>query len=191
MNYPKPVSLELENKIRNELASGERILWLEQPIPRFLTAVSISTFLFGIPWTAFTIFWMFAAAGFRKPELSRGIFNLFPLFGLPFFLVGIGMLTSPLWSYRKALKTVYAITDRRAFVLISGRTTTIRSYLPERLQDIHRIEKRDGTGDVIFGPASEGNHQAHACGFLNIRNPKAAEQTLRNLVKPKSDEYRI
>ena len=37
----------------------------------------------------------------------------FPLFGLPFVLIGLGMLTAPHWAKRKALRTAYAVTDRR------------------------------------------------------------------------------
>ena len=189
MNNIRTVPSEMKNKIRQELDSDEHILWMEQPVPRFLTGPSISTFLFGIPWTAFTIFWIFGAAGFKKPEMGRGIFNLFPLFGLPFLIVGIGMLSSPFLAYRKALKTVYVITDRRAILFVSGWTTTIRSYLSERLRDIHRIERRNGTGDVIFGQGKERNNQMQACGFFNIRDPKAAEQMLRKITESKPSQY--
>lgn len=185
MNQTGVIPRELDDKVKRELESGERILWMEQPIPRYFTAMSTGAFLFAIPWTAFAVFWMCGASGFKMPDFSKGGFSFFPLFGLPFFLIGIGMLSSPLWSYRKAFKTVYVITDRRAITFDAGWTTTIRSYPPDRLQNIHRKEKRDGSGDVVLGQrvwsGSEGGQQSQDLGFLNIRDPKTVEQMLRKL----------
>jgi len=178
---------ELNDRVRGELESGEQILWIGQPIRRFFTASSIVPFLFAIPWTAFAVFWICAASGFKVPDFSRGGFRLFPLFGLPFVLIGIGMMCSPLWSYRKGLKTVYVITDRRAITFDAGWTTTIRTYLPGRLQNIYRRERRDGTGDIVldqpvFG-TSKGGQQTQYLGFLNVREPKKVEQMLRKLAE--------
>jgi hypothetical protein len=190
MNQPEPIPRELEEKVRHELESGERILWMEQPIPRYFTAMSTGSFLFGITWTAFAIFWTCGAAGFKMPDFSQGGFSLFPLFGVPFILIGISMLSSPLWSYRKAFKTVYVITDRRAIIFDAGWTTTIRSYPPDRLQNIYRREKSNGTGDLVLGQSvgsgSEGERQMQL-GFLNIREPKKVEQMLKKLTEHASE----
>ena len=113
MNQTGTIPRELDDKVKRELELGERILWMEQPIPRYFTAMSTGAFLFAIPWTAFAVFWMCGASGFKMPDFSKGGFSFFPLFGLPFFLIGIGMLSSPLWSYRKAFKTVYVIAVLR------------------------------------------------------------------------------
>jgi len=178
---------ELDDKVKRELETGERLLWIEQPIPRYFTAMSTGAFLFAIPWTAFAIFWICGASGFKLPDFSKGGFSFFPLFGLPFVLIGIGMLSAPLWAYRKAFKTVYVITDRRAITFDAGWTTTIRSYPPDKLQNIHRKEKRDGTGDVVLGQrmwsGSEGGQQSMDSGFLNIRDPKTVEAMLRTLAE--------
>jgi hypothetical protein len=187
MNQMGVIARELEDKVKRELESGERILWMEQPIPRYFTAMSTGAFLFAIPWTAFAVFWMCGAAGFKLPDFSKGGFGLFPLFGLPFVLIGIGMLSTPLWVYRRAFKTVYVITDRRAITFDAGWKTTIRSYAPAQLQNIHRKEKRDGSGDVVLGQrvwsGSQGRQQTQDLGFLNIRDPKTVEQMLRQLAE--------
>jgi hypothetical protein len=187
MIQPGTIPQELEEKVRREVEAGEHILWMQQPIPRYFTAMSIGTFMFAIPWTAFAVFWTCGASGFKLPDFSKGGFSLFPLFGLPFVLIGIGMLSTPLWAYRKASKTVYVITDRRAITFDAGWTTTIRSYFPDKLQNIHRKEKRNGTGDVVLGQriwsGSEGGQQTQDLGFLNIRDPKTVEQMLRKLAE--------
>lgn len=162
------------------------------PIPRFFTPVTTSIFLFAIPWTAFAIFWIYGASGFKIPDFKEG-FDLFPLFGIPFVLIGLGMLSSPLWTYRKAFKTIYVITDRRAITFDGGWSTTIRSYPPEKLQEIYRKVKRDGSGDVIIARQawhdSDGGHQSEELGFLRIRDPKETEQMLKKLAEQSDPEH--
>lgn len=181
-------SRHLQALVDRELESGERVVWFDMPIPRFFTPLTTGTFIFAIPWTAFAIFWMMGASGFKIPDFSEGV-SFFPLFGIPFVLVGLGMLSSPIWAYRKAFRTVYVITDRRAITFVGGRSTTIRSYPPERLQEIYRKERRDGSGDVVITlnawRDSDGDRQSEELGFLRIRNPKEVEQMLKQLA-PKS-----
>jgi hypothetical protein len=160
---------------------------MEQPIPKFFSPMSIGAFVFAIPWTAFAVFWICGASGFKLPDFSRGGFALFPLFGLPFVLVGIGMLLSPLWFYRKAFKTVYVVTNRRAITFDPGWTLTIRSYTPEQLRNVYRKEKRDGTGSIILGQrvwadSDSNQRQSLDVGFMNIRDPKRVERLLKELV---------
>lgn len=175
----------LREKVDRELEAGEHIEWIETPIPRFFTPTATGAFLFGIPWTAFAIFWTAGAAWGTSKGDGLGFFRLFPLFGVPFILIGFGMLSSPLRAYRKALQTVYVISNRRAITFDGGRTTTIRSYSPERLEDVYRKEKKDGTGDVIIVRRawrdSDGDRQSEELGFLRVRDPKAVEALLRKL----------
>ncbi len=111
----------------------------------------------------------------------------FPLFGVPFVLIGLVMLATPLWTHRSARRTVYAVTNRRAIVIRGGRTTSIRSYLPDRLRELHRRERNDGTGDVLFATRfwtdSEGDRRTEESGFLRIDNPKEVEARLRHLAE--------
>lgn len=180
---------ELRRKIDNELQPGEFIRWVEQPIPRFFTAASIGSVLFGIPWTSFAIFWMWGASGFKLPDLREGLQpqHLFALFGVPFVLIGFGMLSSPLWVWRAARKTVYLVTDKRAISIQGGWSTTIRSYLPDQLKDVYRKERADGTGDVIIAirrwKDSDGDQRSEEIGFLGVRNPREVENMLRQLVQ--------
>jgi hypothetical protein len=82
----------LRNTIDRELEREERIDWIEMPQRVFFTPAATAAFLFGIPWTAFALFWTAGAAGFKFPVFNQG-FDLFPLFGLPFILIGLGMLS--------------------------------------------------------------------------------------------------
>lgn len=180
---------ELRRKIDNELQPGELIRWVEQPIPRFFTVASITSFSFAIPWTSFAIFWMWGASGSKLPNLREGLQpqHLFALFGVPFVLIGFGMLSSPLWVWQSARKTIYLVTDKRAISIQGGWSTTIRSYLPNQLKDICRKERADGTGDVIISVRrwkdSDGDNMSEEIGFLGVRNPREVENILKQLAQ--------
>ncbi|MBD1872895.1 hypothetical protein H6F75_05330 [Nodosilinea sp. FACHB-131] len=181
------ISKELRRKIDNELQPGESIRWVGQPIPRFFTADSIGCVLFGIPWTIFTIFWMWAALEFKLPNLREDLQpqHLFALFGIPFMLTGFGMLSSPLLVWQAAKKSVYLVTNKRAISIQSGWSTTIRSYLPDQLKDVYRKERADGTGDVIIAIRewidNDGDPRSEEIGFLEVRDPREVENILRQL----------
>ena len=173
--------------VDRELESGEQIQWIDMPIPRFFTPTTIAVFLFAIPWTAITLCVM-GATGLKMPFSGRdGTELLFFFFGVPFLLVGLAMFSTPVWAYRKALRTVYAITDRRAITITSGWSTTVRSYLPDKLKDVYRKDKRDGTGDVLITRRSwhdsDGHQQSEELGFLRIQNPKDVELMLKRLAE--------
>jgi hypothetical protein len=180
----RPVPPELRAKLERELHPGERIRWSGTPVPRWFTPAALAPFLFAIPWTAFAIFWTCGAAGFKVPDFKDGA-DLFPLFGLPFILVGLGMLSAPLWVRRKAKGTVYAITDRRAIAIEGGWSTTIRSFLPDKLGAVFRRERRDGSGDVLISRRawrdSDGDAQSDDLGFFSVANPKEIEAMLLEL----------
>src|SRR5262245_60481290 len=140
MQPDNQIPYELREKVNRELDAGEQIQWLQMPVPRYFTPGATAGFLFGIPWTAFAIFWTAGASWGTSRAGDAGFFRVFPLFGVPFILIGLGMLSGPFWAHRKALKTVYVITNRRAITFDGGWTTTIRSYPPERLTDVYRKE---------------------------------------------------
>src|SRR5512139_1652604 len=104
---------QLQQRLRAELKPGESIAWAGQPNPDRYMKSGFKLWLFFIPWTAFSLFWIAGASGFRMPQFNSG-WSLFPLFGLPFLLIGLGGLSSPLWLRLKARSTIYAITNRRA-----------------------------------------------------------------------------
>jgi hypothetical protein len=189
---------ELDARVRAELDSGEQLLWVGQPRPGRFARSAIPIVLFGIPWTAFAIFWMAGAsgilfAGFRGqnngPPGFGAFFACFPLFGLPFVLIGLGMLSSPYWLRRKAKRTCYALTDRRAILWEAGSFGSVQvlSYRPAELTKIRRVEYPDGTGDLVFeenimiGPRNNGysttTRQRH--GFMSIDHVRQVEELLR------------
>lgn len=180
------IPVALHEAVERELDAGESILWSGMPRPKYLAGPAAGAFFFAIPWTAFSVFWMAGAADFKVPDFNGGD-DFFPLFGIPFFLIGLGMLSAPLWTYRSQLHTVYVVTDRRAITIDGGRSRTIRSYPPDKLTDVFRREHRDGTGDVIIlrqaWKDSDGDKQMQELGFLRIANAKKVEEALKALAE--------
>lgn len=172
--------------VQDELEDGETVVWCGQPIVRQLAMRTSPIVVFAIPWTAFAIFGMAGAADFKMPDFKQGA-DLFPLFGIPFLLIGFGMLSAPFWMGRKAKKTVYVLTNRRAIIFDGGRSTRIRSFESDRLNRIERKQRSDGSGDVIFeknlSSDSDGHHQIAEIGFLAIPNVKEVEGMVRQLIE--------
>jgi hypothetical protein len=181
---------QIRSLVESELQSGERITWLEQPIPGRMARMTWPIVLFGIPWTAFALFWTAGAAWATwKMDDAPGLFSAFPLFGLPFILIGFGMLSSPCWVRRKARRSAYVLTDRRAILLTAGwrGSVTVRSFEPERLTDLRRKQYADGSGDLVFAQDirrdSDGDRHSANVGFLAIREVKAVEELVRALTQ--------
>jgi hypothetical protein len=183
----------LRNKVEMELRSGERIVWTAQPIASHLGRASWPLVIFGIFWTAFSVFWVVAAGAGTWRNSTPGPFKLFPLFGVPFVLIGIGMLTSPIWMRKKAAKTVYMITDQRAVILSEGLRgkTRVESYAPAQLQSITRDQHPDGSGDLIFETRtwrdSDGDRRTHRVGFFAVPDVKTVEDHIRTLAQKASN----
>ena len=141
---------ELQSIVQNELREGEELRWSGQPLVGRFVLKSLPIVLFGIPWTAFAVFWICGASGFKVPDFSEGGFAFFPLFGIPFVLIGLGMLSAPFWAARKARKTIYAVTNQRAIIFQGGRSVKVESFGRPNLNDISKRVRADGSGDLIL-----------------------------------------
>jgi hypothetical protein len=176
----------LQERVQAELKPGEAVVWAGQPDPAKTMKTGFLLWLFFGPWTAFSLFWMAGAAGFRIPDFSSPVNLLFPLFGLPFVLIGVVGMSAPYWIRRKALSTVYVITGQRAFSLEGPKTWTIRNFLPEKLDNIVRREHPDGSGDLVLAVEnytdSDGDARKKEYGFMAIHDVKQVEVRLQHLV---------
>lgn len=179
----------LRNKLELELRSGERIVWAAQPVAKRFARGSWPIVIFGVFWTAFSVFWVATAARGTWSNSTPGVFKLFPLFGLPFVLIGIGMLISPIWMRKRAAKTVYMITDQRAVIMSEAwpRRTHVQSYAPAQLQSVSREENPDGSGDLIFEThiwrGRDGSPRTQRLGFYAVPDVKAVEEHIRVLAQ--------
>jgi hypothetical protein len=178
---------ELRRALDAELADGERIVWLRQPVPWLIWRASLVVLIFGVPWTAFAVFWTLGAAGLIGTSGARPSgwwAYIFPLWGVPFILIGFAMLSSPYWTARAARRTIYAITNRRAVVWLAkgwGKTE-VQSFEPKRLLSLTRTERANGSGDLVFEQFRETHGSSTTTirrGFMGLSNVRDAEEVLR------------
>lgn len=172
-----------------ELEPAEQLIWAEQPIPRLYARGYLLAFLFGIPWTVGSLYMIYEVV--LEGRALHTVASLLAI-GILFLLVGCMLMFSPFWMMRRAKRTAYIITARRALIFNAGwfGGHTIRSFRAEQLQDIHRFQRADGAGDLIlerhWRDDSEGSRQAIDEGFLAIRDPKMVEGLIKELANAHS-----
>lgn len=183
MNAPFDIQQIAASEIAPE---GERLVWCGQPDPYRLASTMLPIFLFALPWTAFALFWMYAAAGFRMPaDFAEGTFPYFSLFGIPFVLIGAGMLFAPLYMYVKAFQTVYVVTDKTLRIITAGRMKKVETYTANDIRKIVRMERPDGRGDVVFKQDvtydSRRKRKVSQAGFFGIADVREVERHIIHL----------
>ena len=174
----------LRAAVERELAPDERIVWMEMPVARFFTPKATATMLFGIPWIAFCLFFLYEVSGIDGPERT-GISNVALLLSAPFLLIGVFMLLAPLLSHYMARNSAYVITERRAVTFDYLWGMTVRSYTPDKLKNVFRREGRNGLGDVVIAHEDwtdmDGDRRREDLGFKDVRDAKHAEELLKQL----------
>lgn len=146
------VRQRLDLALSEELQEGEKIVWHGMKLAR-VEPKGFAIWLFAIPWTLFALFWM-TMAGIGSMAISDldgpgGIIGFaFPLFGLPFVLIGLGMMAMPFVPYMQRGRILFAVTDQRVLQLNMGRDLEVESIPSARIREITRRQSRDGSGSV-------------------------------------------
>ncbi len=166
------------------LDPGEHVLWQDRPVPGLTFAgAQPMVIAVGLIFIAFSLFWMAMVTSMIGTTL--GVIALFPLFGLPFLLIGLwtggGSLLWAAWLRRY---TTYTLTNRRAMI------ASDLPYLGRRLQSwpidaTSRIDLDDGDpGNVWFSRRHYSSRNAahfKPIGFLRVTNPRRVYSILRNI----------
>lgn len=168
---------------QREMRSGERLIWADRPAPGRMALSGLALTAFGSVFGGFAAFWIAGAAS-MTPE-DAGVFSFFPLFGVPFLLVGLGMMLAPVWIWMAAKKTVYAITSERLVIIRGNR---VQSFEPDEIEELERREGGDGSGDVIFNRdivrsrSRRGSRtRVRRIGFFGIPEVRRVEDAIRRL----------
>jgi len=141
---------DIRDAVESEREPGERLVWVGLPDPKRAVKTEWGAFIFGIPWTAFALFWEVMAIGMG---LKTGSWFLifFVLFGLPFVGIGFAMLSAPFRTMQNVRRMIYAITDKRIIIIErKGAARKIHSYVPRYATDLERVDHADGSGDLTF-----------------------------------------
>ena len=169
---------------RVQLDSGEHLIWSGHPEPRaYALKKGWLTFLFGIPFFAFAVFWTTTASSMA----GNGLAAYFWLWAIPFLLAGLGMLLSPVWHYMRAGRTSYVLTSRRAVIAISG-SFPVRTSVPlEHVSFIDAETRAHKSGNLLFREVARNAHYGHGTGptkdgFIAIRDVENVERLFRDAI---------
>ena len=178
------VDPQLQRLVEPDLDTGERLLWVGRPDSKRMALQTIGSFVFGIAWTAFAIhfIWNWLKPFPGQPFNFRYDWDLpMLIFMVPFVGLGFAMLLAPLSTYLKALRTVYAITDRRILIIVAGASRSIQSYSERDMGHIVRVERANGTGDLFF---AQGTSEGKGDGkFVGIPEARSVEALLEDVLK--------
>ena len=177
------LSPRLRAGIEQEIAEGEKIVWLVRPDPD--EKVMSETLPFVCVITLVISFFVFL----MLQNLSE------PLH----ILGGICLILSPVClllinDISRARNTACVITDRRAILFLGGVdiwrwgwVLDIEVYPPEKLQTIYCDQNPDCTGNLVFERNewinSDGIRERSDKGFMRIPNLNEAEKLVRDLAK--------
>lgn len=172
-----------------ELLPGETLLWAGRPIPARAAAAHGGPALMGI--VVGLTFVMRAVL----PSLPGGLPDQRPTPPGAAVLVALGGLALcivPARAYRRAARTAYAVTDRRA-ILLEPRLLggfTARCYGPDRLGALTRRSTPGAGDDLTFEDNSRTFFRKRPIarrGFLHIEDAAAVEALIRStLLTPPS-----
>jgi hypothetical protein len=117
------------------LRPGERLLWAGRGDPKVIFSPKDAYLIpFSIAWCGFVAFWLYGA-------ISSGAPPFFPIFGSLFALIGVMLLVGRFFlKAARRRRTVYAVTDQRAFLATGRRVVQTDSHRADR--ETHR--SRDG-----------------------------------------------
>jgi len=176
-------------RAQSELQSGESLYWTGTADPGRAAISALPAAVFGIPFAGFALFWMntaFHATSAMHRSSNNAFansFSVFPFFGLPFLLVGMGIVLAPLWAYLKGRSTVYAVTNQRVLVISGSNSRSVKSYMPNDILGVEHRERADGSGDIVIltNAITRTNNMTSQvkvalCGVPNVK--QVAQQVL-------------
>ena len=173
-----------ELRLQGELLAGERLLWTGQPDPRVIfERVDIFLVPFSLLWGGFALVW-------EAGVLGLGVFGeghrsavpwFFVLWGIPFVLVGLYFIAGRFFykAWRKR-RTYYALTNKRALVLVEGRGRTLRACFLSAVPTINKSVRSSGVGTITFGNTSWASmYDNTGMDFFGAMGALGADSTVR------------
>ncbi|MBL4808020.1 MAG: aspartate carbamoyltransferase catalytic subunit [Rhodobacteraceae bacterium] len=145
---PTPTETKIAGGWQPYLDDGEKVIWQGAPDAGLhFHARGIMQSLFGVVFFGFSIFWVTMALKGSGPD--GGLGAVFPLFGVPFVLVGFYLVIGHWFfdSYKRS-RTRYALTDKRALIAVRVFGKRMKSYPITRSKPI--TVKEGHMDSVIF-----------------------------------------
>lgn len=189
------LTVSLHRRVVNELQPDEKVLWAGMPSPWRTALMTTPIFIFGVAWSSFTFGWEWIAlnvawaAFFQEPPQGGAgvpliMALIFPIFGIPFVLIGIGMLGAPFYAAFKTMCTAHVVTSERLLTVISWPFEEVSSHPVTKVQSLNRKDRRGGRGSlkISFGSRrdSDGDTVETAEWWAGCADVRGAEDAIRN-----------
>lgn len=183
---------ELDRGVQAALEPGENLVWAGQPSANRFVWSTLLLFLCGFPCTGtgLALIWGVFTASHDLPVWLGRLLGLGA--AVPVIFLGLWLIASPYWMYRRAKQTVYAVTDQRAIAWDAGwfGRKEVRYFPVHKLRHMILRENRDGSGDLIFNRLvsqetdSEGSGWTRVVehGFFAIKNVREVEALIQGML---------
>ena len=174
--------------------TGETLLWEGRPLPRSgfslgifgLAVFGTPFFLAGLAMSGGSLLWMFGIE-VGKLQFGEGIFMFF--FGLPFLLIGAGIIFGPWYAMRHAHRKVrYALTDKRAYIATSWWGRKIETYPITADNPVSLEDDKTVYFQILTGRDSDGDRTTEEKGFENIADAKEVYHLIRQIQSNQSPD---
>jgi len=163
------------------LDADEKLIWHGAPATglRFSGAGLVLSF-FGIFFLGFSVFWITMAFGMGG---GSGMARVFPLFGVPFVLIGLWLVAGH-WFFDayKRKRARYALTNKRALIARTLFGRRMESYPIDRHSQIHLVSGKLDT--VHFAQKTyqtKNGPQVKNIGFRFITEGQEVYDLLRSV----------
>jgi len=145
----------MEEKFLQDLLKDERIQWSGQPETSVVfSPADIFLVPFSLLWGGFAIFWEISVLCIGSKSGS-GSSLAFPLFGIPFVLIGLYFIFGRfLLKNFKKKKTYYAITDKRVIVLTEMMGRNVQAAFIDHIPSVNKSIRANGIGTIRFGSSN-------------------------------------
>lgn len=147
---------EAQIRAQSELRGSETLIWSGAPNARRAGVGAISeTITPGIALVGFALLCMLqaysaAVSGPRTSSQTSSSVTGPLLLASVLFVPGLFNFARPLWIYRLALKTVYAVTSHRLMIIRGNGNRSVDVLDPAEIVDVKCRERQDGSGDVMI-----------------------------------------
>ncbi len=164
------INFELEEDLRPNLSSGEKLIWTGKPKTGIVFRISdIFMIPFSFLWAGFALFWEGGTFSMDTPLF-------FKLWGIPFILVGAYITIGRFFiDAKKRANTVYGVTPDRIIIKSGIFSKSVKSLNIRTLSDITIDQKKDDTGTITLGPTDFRNSIMQGMEWPGNRQPPRLE----------------
>jgi len=188
---------ELEALLAPRLRRDERVVWMAQPIPRMIIKREIGGMIIGVFLVAASLAGMASLVGGLlyadnlEPVTVVALLGFLVVNAVVALAPGLLFLSGPYWSWRKAIRTHYVLTNQRALLFQASwlNKMTIHSCELPQLARHRRVQFADGSGHIFFEPLrSEDDRRPKTpaqaeLGFIGIANAREVAGTIDKLIR--------